>query len=138
MEHFRQIMLKPDSKPSRLDVLEPDRPLPFAATGLGPTHSPTRCQSTNRARFGDAKDLHPFTLSRMTLLPFSVLCVSPHEYQIGLSEKIPLNKPGSVERHKCIQKCYLGSCFSCSRHWPTQKHVGIQKANSFAWRWNKF
>lgn len=137
MEHFRQIMLKPDLKPSRLDALEPDRPLTFCSHWLG-TNAQPYTLPVNRARFGDAKDLHPFTLSRMTLLPFSVLCVSPHEYQIGLSEKIPLNKPGSVERHKCIQKCYLGSCFSCSRHWPTQKCVGIQKANSFAWRWNKF
>lgn len=42
--------------------------------------------------------------------PLCMLCFNLHGYLISLSEKLPVNKSENVERHKCVQRCYFGSC----------------------------
>lgn len=65
----------------------------------------------NRTHFRDTKHFHLFALRHKTLYFLYVWCVNLQVYLIGLSEKVPLNKLGIVERHKHIQVCYFGNHF---------------------------
>lgn len=42
-----------------------------------------------------------------------MLCINLRGYLVGLSEKVPLNKAGTMERYKRVQRCYSGNYFPC-------------------------
>ena len=70
-------------------------------------------------QFKSSLQKHGLSLCCISLcfLSLSVLCVNLQGYLIGLSEKVPLNKPGIVERHKHIQGVTLVATFlACDKY----------------------
>lgn len=76
----------------------------------------------NRTLFGDSKDFNPFTLSHKTLY-FPSLCVVCYlrGYLIGLSGKVPLNKPGIMERHKFKGVTLVATFLAQGTRWRGEK-----------------